>query len=175
MKDLILGLHLRLARAGKVIDGVTVSESAKPDGVPDENYTVVASVQAWQPKRTVNRIVRRSPSIGKYEDRATFLTNKQMEYAFDLQEWGEMSFAELLLGGNEPVDGVFVPNEADEDVKGWWMIMGYDQDDNQIVALNIWGEARVEPYKFGETLNPYALIVRQLKSSLNVGEVSNLT
>ncbi|MCW1913736.1 hypothetical protein OJ996_09130 [Luteolibacter sp. GHJ8] len=175
MKDIILGPHLLFARDGDEIDGVTVSAEAKPDTTPSSNYTKVASCEGWEPRRSVERITRRAPNPGRYGDRKTILTNKQMEYAFDLQEWSEMTLAELLLGGEKPVAGVFVPNASEEDLRGWWIVQGYDQEDNLIVALNVWGEARVEQYKFGETLNPYALIVKQLNSTLNTGEVSNLS
>lgn len=175
MKDLILGNHLLFARAGDVIDGVTVGPEARPDTTPETNYTKLPTVENWEPRRTAQRVIRRAPNPGRYEDRKTLLLNKQMEHAFSLQEWSELTFAEMLLGGNKPVAGVFVPNERDEEVTGWFIVQSYDQDDNLIAALNIYGEARVEPYRFGERLDPYALVIRQLKSSLTTGEVTNLS
>jgi hypothetical protein len=175
MKDVILGMHLLFARAGETIDSVVVGPEAKPDNVPDTNYTVVASCEGWQPRKTQTRVTRRSPSPGRYQDRKTLLLNKQIEYAFNLQEWSDLTFAEMMLGGEKPVAGVFVPAARDEDVTGWWLMRGYDQDDNVIVALDVYGEGRVEPYQFGENLNPFALIVKQLTSTLNTGEISNLT
>ena len=175
MKDVILGQHLLFARAGEEVDGVTPGPEAKPDGDPSSNYTVVASCEGWQVRRTANRVIRRAPNPGRYEDRKTLLLNKQIEYAFNLQEWSDMTLAETLLGGNKPVAGVFVPNERDDDLTGWWLMRGYDQEDNLILSLDVYGEGRVEPFQFGENLNPYALIVRQLKSTLNTGKVENLS
>lgn len=71
--------------------------------------------------------------------------------------------------------GVFIPGERSELLRGWWIVQGYDQANDQIVALNIWGEARIDNYKFGERLDPYAVIIEQLYSPLNTGLISNLT
>lgn len=175
MKDIILGNHLRFARAGKVIDGVTVGPEAKPDTDPSTNYTKIATVETWQPRRTVTRVNRREPAPGGYQDKPPILFNKQIEYAFGLQEWSDLTLAEMLLGGKEPVAGLFVPNDASEDVTGWWIMQGYKQDNEPVYALNVYGAARVEPYTFGEKLDPFALIIRQTVSTLNTGETSNLS
>lgn len=174
MKDLIIGSHLLFARAGTVIDGVTVGPEAKPDTTPATNYTKLPTVQDWEPKTTRQIVKRRAPSPGKYRDRRSITLSTSTDHAFSLQEWSEMTFAELLLGGNKPVSGVFVPGEREELVTGWWIVQGYDQNDDLIVALNIYGEARIDGYKFGERLDPYALIITQLYSSIATGEISNL-
>jgi hypothetical protein len=175
MKDLILGNHLLFARTGDVIDGVTVGPEAKPDTDPSSNFTVFPTVEDWSPKITRNIVKRRAPSPGRYVDRKSILLNSQMEHAFSLQEFTETTLAELLLGGNKPVAGVFVPNERTELLTGWWIVQAYDQNDDLIAALNIYGEARIDSYKFGEKLDPYALIITQLNSTLTTGEVTNLT
>lgn len=174
MKDIILGVHLLFAREGDVIDGVTVGPEAKPDGVPASNYTKVATVETWEPSVDREIVKRRAPSPGKYRDRASIVLNQTTEYAFSLQEWSEMTFAELLLGGEKPVAGVFVPGEREELLRGWWIVQGYDQGNNLIVVLNVWGEARIDSHQFGENLDPYALVITELYSSLADGEVSNL-
>lgn len=175
MKDLILGNHLLFARAGDVIDAVTVGPNARPDTTPASNYITLPTVEDWEPKIDREIVKRRAPSPGKYQDRASILLNQTIEHAFSLQEWSEMTFAELLLGGNKPVSGVFVPGDRSELLTGWWIVQGYDQDNELIVALNIYGEARIDSYKFGETLDPYALIITQLYSPLTTGEISNLS
>lgn len=175
MKDIILGLHLYFARAGAVIDTVTVSAAAKPDTDPEANYTKVASVEDWEPTFTPKIVTRRSPSPGRYQDRASIMTSSEMTYALSLQEWTEMTFAELLLGGNTPASGVFVPGSRTELLTGWWLMQGYDQNDDAIITLNVWGEATIKPYKFGEKLDAYALQIRQLYSALNTGEAENLS
>jgi hypothetical protein len=175
MKDLILGMHLLFAREGETIDGGVVSATYKPDTTPEANYTAVATVEDWEPSFVPKIITRRAPSPGKYRDRKSIIVSSELTYALSLQEWSEMTFAELLLGGNKPVAGVFTPNSMDALLTGWWIMQGYDQEDNEIVVLNVWGEATVKPYKFGEKLDPYALQIRQLYSTLNTGSVSNLT
>jgi hypothetical protein len=174
MKDLILGNHLLFARAGETIDSVLVGPEAKPDTTPSSNYITLPTVEDWEPKIDRQIIKRRAPSPGKYQDRVSITLNQTMEHAFSLQEWSEMTFAELLLGGNKPVSGVFVPGERTELVTGWWIVQGYDQNNDLIVALNVYGEARIDSYKFGEKLDPYALIITQLASSLTTGEITNL-
>ncbi|WP_193214800.1 hypothetical protein [Luteolibacter marinus] len=174
MKDLILGNHLLFARAGDVIDGVTVGAEARPDTDPAANFTKLPTVEDWEPKIDRNIIKRRAPSPGKYRDRKSIVLNQTMTHAFSLQEWTEMTFAELLLGGNKPVGGVFVPGEREELVTGWWIVQGYAQNNQQIVALNIYGEATIGSYKFGERLDPYALVITELYSSISTGQVLNL-
>lgn len=175
MKDLILGNHLLFAREGDVIDTVTVSSSAKPDTVPEENYLIMPTVEDWEPKVNRNFVERRAPSPGQYQTRKKIPLRTTVTHAFSLQEFTEMTLAELLLGGNKPVAGVFVPGERSELLRGWWIVQAYDQENDLTVALNIWGEARIDSYKFGENLNPYALIIEQLYSPLTAGEISNLT
>jgi hypothetical protein len=176
MQDIItMGTHLLFARTGKVIDGVTAGPEAKPDSDPSTNYTRVASCQGWQPTPSSTVLRRRSPVLGTFQDREEYEVNVGMEYAFDLQEWSPMTFAEGLLRGEEPVDGVFVPNARRTALRGWWIIQGYRENDDPVVYLNVYGSMRVQPFKFSEgNINPYALIVRQLASSLNTGEVLNL-
>lgn len=85
------------------------------------------------------------------------------------------TLAELLLGGNKPVSGAFVPGARSQLLRGWWAVEGYDQTNLAIVKLFIWGEARVESHKFGENLDPYAVIIEQLYSPENTGLVTNLS
>jgi hypothetical protein len=174
VKDLILGNNLLFARTGDVIGGVTVGPEARPDTDPG-NYTKFPTVEDWEPKISREIIKRRAPSPGKYQDRASILLNQTIEHAFSLQEWTELTFAELLLGGNKPVAGVFTPGERTELVTGWWLVQGYDQTNQPIVVLNVYGEARIDSYKFAEKLDPYALVITQLYSSITAGEVSNLS
>ena len=174
MKDIIAGYHIFLAREGATIDTVTVAVDAKPDTDPVSNYTRVAHCETYEVRRSGNRLVRRSPEPGRFQDRAVITTNQQIEYVFGLQEWSEMTLAEGLLGGEKPMSGIFVPNSAEEDIRGWYLIQGYDHQNNLILAMNIWGEGRVEPYTFGENLTAYRFIVRQLSSALNSAQVSNL-
>lgn len=175
MKDLILGNHLLFASEGDLIDGVTVAFDAKPDTNPSTNYITLPTVENWEPKVSRTFVERRAPSPGQYQTRRKIPLRTTVTHAFSLQEFTEMTLAELLLGGNKPVAGVFVPGERAELLRGWWIIQGYDQQNDLTVALNIWGEANIESYKFGENLNPYALVVEQLYSPLNAGEISNLT
>lgn len=175
MKDLILGCHLLFAREGDTIDTLVVSSTVKPDTTPPENYTTFPTVEDWEPKVNRQFVERRAPSPGQYQTRKKIPLRTTTTHAFSLQEFTQTTLAELLLGGNKPVAGVFIPGERSELLRGWWIVQGYDQANDQIVALNIWGEARIDNYKFGERLDPYAVIIEQLYSPLNTGLISNLT
>lgn len=175
MKDLILGNHLLFAREGDTIDGSVVSASYKPDTTPEENYIKLPTVEAWEPKINRTFVTRREPSPGIYRTRKKIPVSQTITHAFSLQEWSEMTFAEMLLGGNKPVSGVFVTGERTDLVRGWWIVQGYDQANDKIITLNIWGEANIESYKFGEKLDPYAMIIEELYSAFNTSKVENLS
>jgi hypothetical protein len=174
VKDLIIGSHLLFARSGKVIEGIPVGPEAMPDTSPG-NYTMFPTIENWAPKVNRNIVKRRAPSPGKYKDRKSIVVSTSVEHAFSLQEFTETTMAELVLGGEEPVAGVFVPGDASELLTGWWIVQAYDQSDDLIVALNVWGEARCDGYTFKEGLDPYAIIITQLASTLNTGAVTNLS
>lgn len=174
MKDLILGNHLYFAREGDDDGGTAVSATHIPDA-ESELWTKLPTVEDWEPKRTPNNVIRRAPSPGTYRTRKTIQLSSKMTHAFSLQEWSEMTFAELLLGGEKPVSGVFVPDARGTLLTGWWMVLGYDQTESKIITLNVWGEGMIDGYKFGERLDPYALIVEQLYSTLNSAKAENLS
>lgn len=174
MRDLIIGSHLLFCRAGTVIGGIPTGPEAMPDTSPG-NYVQFPTIENWAPKVTRNIVKRRAPSPGKFQDRKSIVLSTSVEHAFSLQEFTETTLAELVLGGEKPVDGVFVPGGASELLTGWWIVQGYAQNDDPIVALNVWGEARCDGYTFKEGLDPYAVIITQTYSTLNTGEVFNLT
>lgn len=175
MKDLILGSHLLFAREGETIDGFVVSPTYKPDTDPEANYTRFPTVEAWEPKIARNMVTRRAPSPGQYQTRKKIQISSTITHAFSLQEFTETTLAELILGGNKPVAGVFVPGERSDLLRGWWIVQGYDQANDKIITLNIWGEATIESYRFGEKLDTYALVIEQLYSALNTGLAENLS
>ena len=174
MKDIIIGSNLLFCRAGTVIGGIPTGPEAMPDTSPG-NYIKFPSITDWAPKVTRNIVERRAPAPGRFQRRKSIILNTQVTHAFSLQEFTETTLAELVLGGEKPVAGVFVPGAATELLTGWWIVQGYDQTDQEIVALNVWAEASCEGYTFKEGLDPYAIVLTQLISTLNTGEVSNLT
>jgi hypothetical protein len=177
MKDLILGSHLLFAREGETIDSVLVSATARPDTDPTTNYIKFPTVEDWEPKFTQQFATRRSPSPGRYQTRKKIPLSSTMTHAFSLQEFTKTTLAELVLGGGVPNSstGIFVPGSRADSLRGWWIIQAYDQNQSPIIVLNIWGEATIEGYKFGERLDPYALVIEQLYSPLTTGTITNLT
>lgn len=175
MKDLILGSHLFFAREGDVIDSVTVAHDAKPDVDPETNFTKLGCIEMFEPtKEGFTEIVRRCPSPGRYADRKILQTGGTLVFNFSVQQWDEMTLAEMLFNADKPQGGVFVPNSRREDVRGWFKIQAYDQNDQMIVAMDIWGSAKIDSYQFNEGADPYALQIRMLHSELNEGAITNL-
>lgn len=174
MKDLILGNHLLFAREGDTIDSITVSSTAKPDNDPTNNWLKLPTVEAFEPRSERTFVDRRAPSPGRYQTRRRIPISQRLTLNFSLQEWTEMTFAEMLLGGTRPAMGIFEPNGTGESVRGWWQIQSFDQLNTPILVMDVWGEATIETYRFGENLDPYALVLEVLYSPLNVGEILNM-
>ena len=175
MKDLILGSHLFFAREGETIDSVVVAHDAKPDVDPETNWTKLGCIEQFEPTRDGgSEIIRRCPSPGRYADRKILQTGGTLVYNFSVQQWDELTLAEMLFNADQPIGGVFVPNSRREDVRGWWKIQAYDQNDQLIIAMDIWGSAKIESYQFAEGADAYALQIRQLHSELNEGALTNV-
>lgn len=174
MKDLILGSHLFFAREGETIDAVVVAADAKPDVDPETNFTKFGCVERFQPQNNKTEIPRRCPSPGKYRTRKKIPLSQTLTLNFGIQEWDEMSLAELLMLGSKPAGGVFVPNAQVDNVRGWLKIQSYDQTDALILAMDVWAEISIQAYQFEEGLEPYALVAEVLYSELNTGAITNL-
>jgi hypothetical protein len=174
MKDLILGAHLLIARAGTVIDGVTVGPEAKPDTTPSTNWTAAGHCEQFEPQRSGTKIERWSPNPGVFTLRETFMTSNKLAMNFGLQEWDQMMFAELLLGGQTPVSGVFQPNSNGKPVEAWLKIQCYDQDNLPTLYMDLYCSLTIASYQFKNGLEPYTLVAEVLYSTLNTGLIQNL-
>lgn len=178
LKDLILGGHLFCAREGETIDSVVMSATVKPDTTPESNWTTshtIGCVSAFEMRPTVETQELRCPSPGKYKTRQKRVISSSLEMAFQIQEFGKLEF-ELLMNSDVkiPSGGAFIPDGLTDLVRGWWKFQSYDSDDTNILNFDVWAEARIEPYQFGEQLDTHALILTVLDSTLNTGEVNNL-
>lgn len=175
MKDLILGSNGWIARAGSVIDGITVGPEAKPDTSPETNWTKLPSIERFEPNRTVQRVKRMSPNPGVYKTRKVINTGAELTLNFGLQEFTPMMLAELLLGGTQPVAGVFEPNGRGIDLEAWLKLQAYDQDNIRIITLDVYVALSIASYQFQNGIEPYTLVAEVLYSSLNSGLIENLT
>lgn len=174
LKDLILGSHLFFAREGDLIDAVTVAVDAKPDAVPEANWQKFGTIEQFEPQNSQTFIERRAPSPGRYRTRKKIPIAQKLMLNFSIQEWDQITLAELLFNANKPMAGVFVPNSRVDGVRGWFKIQCYDQNDQTIVVMDVWGECTISSYQFKEGLDPYTLKVEVLQSDLNQGSITNL-
>ena len=175
LKDLIIGSHVSFARAGVDVGGVIPSRTVMPTS--DADYTSLGCAEDYEPKVDKEYIERRCPKTGggKFRTRKKIPIKHSQVMAFSMQEWSKLTLVELLHNAETPnAAGEFVPNSRDEAVEGWLHVQNYDQNDDKILDMHVYVSLDVESYKFGENLDPYALMAEVLSSELNDGLATNL-
>ncbi|MCU0797566.1 MAG: hypothetical protein MUF31_16725 [Akkermansiaceae bacterium] len=180
MKDLILGVHIWFARDGATIDGDVVDAATLHDfATTEDEWLQLPSVEAFEPRFNKQVVKRRSPVAGggRFGVRKTIPISTELTYAFDVQEWSKLLF-ELLFGAASIASpsGEFKPGTMTEPVAGWLYLKGYGQEDELILDGPARVELTVEPHKFGENLNPHALLAEIIVGNeLNDHALTNLT
>lgn len=174
-KDLMIGTHLKFARAGVEVNGVTPSALVKPANDADYNVEL-GCVEDFDIKKEVSYIEKRCPvpGGGRYRTRKKIPVGQKMKFAFSMQQWSEFTLVELLYNAKTPNAGNFKPNDRNVDVEGWLDIKKYDQNDDLILDLQVYISPDVESYKFDEKVDPYAFVAELLHSDLNDGDLTNL-
>lgn len=178
LKDLIVGSHLWFARNGVTIGAQTVSETALPVfSSTKAQWLKLGSVEEFEPRKSQNVIERRAPITdgGRYETRKKIPLTNKLELAFSIQEFEQINFEMLFAAASvDPGTGAFVPNSRRDFIRGWLHLENYDQDNSKLLDLDVWVELDQEPFRFGENLNPHALIAEVLGNTLNDGAFTNL-
>lgn len=172
LKDLLIGSHISFAREGVDVGGITPAENTRPDDGPI--YVALGCVEQYEPSFNQEFITRRCPVAGggRYRTRKRIPISQELVHNLSMQEWNEFTFAELLLGGSTPdAQGVYKPGARTDTVRGWFHVTNYDQGDQLINDMFIWGEAEIASYQFGESIDPYTLQITQLANALNTGDV----
>jgi hypothetical protein len=179
MDHLIIGSTWRYCRAGDTIDGSVVSATYKPDIDPLANWTAGPTIEQSQivPIRGTT-IVRRGPiNGGRYGDKAALVIGRALEVKLSLQEFTPLAF-ELLFNAPAALtaDAAYLPNQKTAaETLIWAKLQMYNHDDTNIHNCDLWCAVSMEPYQFGEKLDPYALTLRVLHSDYNTGVLKNLT
>lgn len=177
LKDLIVGAHIWFARNGATIGAQTVSETVLPVfSATKAQWLKLGSVEEFEPRKSQNVIERRAPISGggRYETRRKIPLANKLELAFSLQEFEKINFEMLFGAASIGGSGDFVPNSRRDFVRGWLHLENCDQENNKLVDLDAWVELDQEPFRFGEHLNPHALIAEVLGNTLNAGVLTNL-
>jgi hypothetical protein len=181
MLDLIIGSHAWFARKGTTVDSVVVSSAALPVHASTvADWVKFPSIAQWQPKIDKTEVKLRAPITGggKYGLRKTMLINSTLTHAFQLQEFSALEF-ELLFGAASinSGSGAFVPNSRTENIEGWVHVKNYNQDNEIIAVSDFWASISVEPFQFGEKIEPHALMAEVIANTLNAGvlTVANLS
>lgn len=177
MKDLIIGSNIWFARLGSTVDSNPVVSTALPVFASTKaDWMKLGSVEQWEPQREENVIRRRAApeGKGKYQTRKIFQLGTTLMHAFGLQEFRRMEFEMLLNAASiNASTGVYVPNSKGSRIEGWLHLENYDQDDNKILEEDSWVSLSIQPFQFGENLNPHTLMAEVLVNSLNLGTFSN--
>lgn len=179
MKDIIGGAHAWLARDGVTIGGDVVNEETLPDFTTTEaEWLKLPSVEGFEVKFNKNTVKRRAPVTGggRYGVRKTIQLGTELTYAFDLQEWDALTM-EMLFGADAiGVGGAFKPGLQLDPIAGFLHVKLYDQSDTLIIAGAVRVELSVDAFKFGENLNPHALMAEVIVgNALNTHALTNLT
>jgi hypothetical protein len=179
MKDLILGANIWFARVGSSVNSTTVSAASLPVfSSTKADWLKLGSVEQWEPQREQNIVKRRAApeGKGKFQTRKIFQLGSTLMHAFGLQEFRLLEFEMLLNAASiNSSTGAYVPNSRGSQIEGWLHLENYDQDDNKIIEEDSWVSLSVQPFQFGENLNPHTLMAEVLNNSLNAGKVLNLT
>ena len=174
--DWALGSTLQFCRAGDTIDGVIVaaetsSGHGKPDNDPTTNWKDLGTISNFEPQAAQTVVSRMTPNM---QVRTRVLLSTNMTYNLSLQEMS-LIVQEILMGASKPdlTAGTYTPGGMASLVTGWFRFTQSAQDGTVVNTADVWATAEIKPYQFsGGKLDDFALVLTQLKSSLNTGVFS---
>jgi len=180
-KTLALSHHLYFVREGDTIDGTTVSSTAKPDNDPAENWPKMGIVK--QP-----RVSNNSTEIEDWEGQPgrlglvdVHLVKQDITVRWTFDQLNELAL-EIIWGAAGAIDlgapgnGVFGVNRQTAPVKGWAKMQSYDQANNLIQTVDLWGRLKIDEIDLGmgEDRVSYEAEMRLL-GAVSEGTLSNLS
>lgn len=182
-QSILVGNHLYFARDGVTIDSVLVSRTAKPDNDPTTNWTNVGIVSSASVQIDKQDIDIWRPSPGRMQLHDVLESRPDLTITCTIEEasplmW-ELCFGSLLINPSAQSNpGAFLPMARTGKVKGWFKFQQYNQADQLISVVDIFGYAEIEgAVEFADqtTVVSFSLKIRRLKSDLESGQLSNLT
>jgi hypothetical protein len=182
-QSILVGNHLFFAREGDTIDTVVVSRTAKPDNAPTTNWTSIGLVSSASVEQTRSDIEIFRPSPGRMVLHDVLESKQDLSISCTVEEASPLMW-ELLFGSLE-IDptaatnpGAFVPLARTGKVKGWFKFQQYNQADQLVSVVDIYGYAEIDgAVEFGDqsAVVSFSLKIRRLKSDLESGQLTNLT
>lgn len=182
-QSILVGNHLFFAREGETIDAVVVSRTAKPDNSPTTNWTSVGIVSAASVQRETTDIEIFRPSPGRMQLHDVLETKPDLTITCTVDEasplmW-ELCFGSLKIDPAASTNpGAFVPLARTGKVKGWFKFQQYNQADQLISVVDVYGYAEIDgAVEFGDqtAVVSFSLKIRRLKADAESGQLSNLT
>lgn len=169
----VLTTHAYFARRGDSIDAVTVGREAKPDVSPEANWTDLGIVGSFsvEDNSTTEDILKGQPGVvSLYE---VLKTSDMRTLTLEMVEMNALAVQALFNTGN--ITTTFVPGSSGRHLQGWLKIQMYNQDNELVIAMDVWADVMATGLNAAlGTRTGYTLSVRQLYSTLNTGNLSNL-
>lgn len=170
---IVLTTHLFFARRGDSIDSVTVAREAKPDVSPESNWTDLGIVATYnvEDTGTTEDILKGNPGVVSLYDVLKLTDGRTV--TCEMVEMNALAVQALYNSGN--ITTTFVPGSAGRHLQGWLKVQQYNQDNELVVAMDIWADIQLTSLSSGlGQRTGYTLAFRQLYSTLNTGNLSNL-
>ncbi|HBR95708.1 MAG TPA: hypothetical protein DEA90_16245 [Opitutae bacterium] len=173
----IIGAHAFFALEGASIDGITVSETAKPDADPIANWSSLGVIEENDINVAYEGETKHyAPTPGGYKQRRS--TYESIEVSGSLLCQDMDAFVLSLAMGAKQADenGDYVPGSQTEAQRGWLKLQHYAGDTDELVNLmDIWVEFKVGGgIKFSKAVTKPSVDFTVLHSALNVGKFTNL-
>jgi len=174
----IIGAHAYFALEGAVIDGTTVSATAKPDADPIANWSSFGVIEENDINVSYEGETKHyAPTPGAYKHRRSTYESIEVSGALVCQDMD--AFVLSLAMGAKQADaatGDYVPGSQTEAQRGWLKLQHYAADTEELVNLmDIWCEFKVGGgIKFSKAVTKPSVDFMMLQSPLNVGNFANL-
>jgi hypothetical protein len=169
----VLTPHLYFARRGDSIDSVTVGREAKPDVSPESNWTDLGICATFnvEDNGTTEDIMKGQPGVVSLYEVIKLTDGRTV--TCDMVEFNALAVQALFNSGN--ITTTFVPGSAGRHLQGWLKVQLYNQDNELVIAMDIWADVQLTSANIGLGVRSgYTLAFRQLYSTLNTGNLSNL-
>lgn len=179
-RPLIVTTHLYFVRSGDAVDGDTVSSIYKPDIDPVENWNYYGEIASAKVKLEEKEHEHWGNSLGTKELKDVLISKQDLRIMLTTEDLSPMTF-EMLYGSgviDTGATGAYVPCAKRTQVKGWFKIMQYDNQDQLVNTVDVWGTIKIGSGEIDfddqENLISVEYEIRKLSSALNSGALQNI-
>lgn len=139
-KVTVFGDYLYFVRAGTTVDGVTVSETAKPDADPTTNWPQVANATKVTIENNSTYYRQKRPALGKTVFGKKIVKERDIKITAEFDEVGTaMHETAMMLPGPTTANTAVRPLDGEGTLLGWWKLQRYNSSDTLETALDIYG------------------------------------